>query len=208
VVGENSIGDDDELDEIGVEELLLAHLKEKFGTWREAWIDLIAVAPPHAVLAPPRPVLLWAIESGDLDTDPAGGDDPADQVYFAVREGLIKIGFSGSPRRRLSRACTITRTFTGGTLQEAMLQNLFSESQVWRDDRPEGSSAEWYEPSPLLVKLANAGEALAMEARDAAARQLFREYWQIRYPNGCQIAIGADSSDTRVVEGQIGRPSI
>ena len=178
-----------DLSKIEVEELCLAYLKENFQTWREAWIDLISLAPPHAVLAPPRPILLWAIESGELDTDRNGGDDPADQVYFAVRDGLIKIGFSGSPRRRLSRACTITRTITGGTLQEAMLQNLFRDSQVWRDDRPEGSSAEWYSPTPLLVRLADAEKALTQEGADAALRHLFSQYWHERYPDGYRIEL-------------------
>lgn len=178
-----------DLDEIATEELCLEHLKKNFQTWREAWIDLIPLAPPYAVLAPPRPIFLWAIESGEIDTDPGGADDPADQVYFAIRDGLIKIGFSGSPKRRLSGACNITRTVVGGTLQEAMLHNLFRESQVWRDDRPEGSSAEWYKPTPLLVRLANAEEALTREATDAAVRHLFAQYWRERYPDGYRIEL-------------------
>jgi hypothetical protein len=87
-----------------VDELVLADLKGDFTTWRDAWAHWTTHGPAYAILAPPRPMLIWAIESGDLDTDPDGSDDPADQVYFAVRDGLIKIGFSGSPRRRLSRA--------------------------------------------------------------------------------------------------------
>jgi hypothetical protein len=180
----------DDLDEIATEELCLDHLKKNFATWREAWLDLIPLLPPHAVLAPPRPIFLWAIESGEIDTDPGGADDPADQVYFALRDGLIKIGFSGSPRRRLSRACKITRTIVGGTLQEAMLHNLFRDSQIWRDDKPEGSSAEWYQPTPLLLRLANAEETIAQEAKEAAFRRLFAQYWHERYPDGCTITVG------------------
>lgn len=171
------------------EALWLADLKERFPTWREAWADWTTHAPVYAVLAPPRPILIWAIESGELDTDVDGADDPADQVYFAVRDGLIKIGFSGSPRRRLSRACTLTRTVIGGSLQEAMLHNLFSDSRVWSDAKPEGSSAEWYRPTPLLARLANAEEVLAREAADAAFRRLFAQFWRERYPDGCQIVI-------------------
>jgi hypothetical protein len=175
--------------DIEVQELCLADLKNRFATWRKALTDWTTKGPAFAVLAPPLPIYMWAIESGDIETDPEGADDPADQVYFAVREGLIKIGFSGSPRRRLSRACTVTRTVYGGSLQEAMLHNLFQDSQVWRNDRPERSSAEWYRPTPLLVRLANAEEALAKEATDATVSQLFAEYWHSRYPDGCQIVI-------------------
>lgn len=139
--------------------------------------------PGYAAIAPPLPFYVWALESDELDTDPGGADDPADQVYFAYREGLFKIGFSGSPRRRLSRACTLTRTVSGGSLQEAMLHNLFADSQVWRDDKPERSSAEWYRPTPLLVKLAKGEEALRREA----GRALFAQFWRERYPDGCRI---------------------
>lgn len=172
-----------------VHEVCVTDLKERFQTWREAWTDWIIRAPAFAVLAPPGPIFIWAIESGELDTDPAGADDPADQVYFAVREGLIKIGFSGSPKRRLSSASTLTRTVAGGSLQEAMLHNLFSDSQVWRDDKPERSSAEWYKPTPLLVKLANAEEVLAREATDAAASRLFAQFWRERHPDGSRIEL-------------------
>jgi hypothetical protein len=182
-------GDDGDFDAITTEELCLDYLKENFRTWREAWVDLIPLAPAYAVIAPPRPIFLWAIESGEIDTDPDGADDPADQVYFALREGLIKIGFSGSPKRRLSRACKITRTVVGGTLQEAMLHNLFRESQIWRDDRPEGSSAEWYKPTPFLLRLANAKEALDQEVKDAAVRHLFAQYWHERDPDGYRIEL-------------------
>jgi hypothetical protein len=164
-------------------EICLADLKERFQTWR----DWTTRAPAFAVLAPPGPIFVWAIESGELDTDPGGADDPADQVYFAVRDGLIKIGFSGSPRRRLSTASTLTRTVSAGSLQEAMLHNLFAESQEWRADKPEGSSAEWYRPTPLLVKLANAEAALAQEA----ARGLFAQFWRERHPNGFVIKVPA-----------------
>jgi hypothetical protein len=170
-------------------EVLLAELRARFDSWREAWNDWIASAPAFAILAPPAPIYIWGIESGELDTDVSGGDDPADQVYFAVREGLIKIGFSGSPRRRLSRACTLTRTVAGGSLQEAMLHHLFGESQVWREDRPERSSAEWYRPTPLLVKLAKAENVLAREAADASMRRLFAQFWRERYPDGFQIVV-------------------
>jgi hypothetical protein len=167
----------------------LASLKKEFRSWREAWTDWTVRAPGFAVLAPPSPIFIWALESSELDTDPGGADDPADQVYFALRDGLIKIGFSGSPRGRLSSACVLTRTIVGGTLQEAMLHALFADCRVWRADKPEGSSAEWYKPTPLLAKLARAEETLACQARDVAARQLFARFWRERYPDGCQIAI-------------------
>lgn len=170
-------------------EVCLTDLKERFQTWRDAWADWTTHAPAFAVLAPPRPIFIWGIESGELDTDLGGADDPADQVYFAVREGLIKIGFSGSPRSRLSTASTLTRTVFGGSLQEAMLHNLFSDSRVWRDDKPERSSAEWYKPTPLLVRLANAEKVLAQEATDAAASQLFAQFWRERHPDGCRIEL-------------------
>jgi hypothetical protein len=170
-------------------EACLTDLKERFQTWRDAWSDWATHAPAFAVLAPPRPIFVWGIESGELDTDLDGADDRADQVYFAVREGLIKIGFSGSPRSRLSTASTLTRTVVGGSLQEAMLHNLFSDSRVWRDDKPERSSAEWYKPTPLLVRLANAEKALAQEATDAAASQLFAQFWRERHPDGCRIEL-------------------
>lgn len=173
-------------------QVCLTDLKENFRTWRDAWTDWTTRAPVFAVLAPPRPIFIWAIESGELDTDLSGADDPADQVYFAVREGLIKIGFSGSPKRRLSAASTLTRTVLGGSLQEAMLHNLFNDSRVWRDDKPERSSAEWYRPSPLLVRLANAEEVLTQEATDAAASQLFAQFWRERHPDGCRIAVIGD----------------
>lgn len=169
-------------------------LKERHDCWREAWSDWALKAPGFIFMSPPLPYYVWALESGELDTDPAGGDDPADQVYFAYREGLIKIGFSGSPKRRLSSACTLTRTVYGGTLQEAMLHHLFAESQVWRDDRPERSSAEWYRPTPLLVKLANAAEVIKKEAADAALRSLFAQFWRERYPDGCQIIVPGPKS--------------
>jgi len=172
-----------------IHEVCLADLKERFQTWREAWTDWTTHAPAFAALAPPGPIFIWGIESGELDTDPGGADDPADQVYFAVREGLIKIGFSGSPKRRLSTASTLTRTVFGGSLQEAMLHNLFDDSRVWRDDKPERSSAEWYKPTPLLVRLANAEKVLAQEAADAAASQLFAQFWRQRHPDGCRIEV-------------------
>jgi hypothetical protein len=174
-------------------EVLLAELQGKFNSWREAWTDWTANAPAYAILAPPAPMFIWGIESGELDTDLGGADDPADQVYFAVRDGLIKIGFSGSPSRRLSRACTLTRTVVGGSLQEAMLHNLFHESQVWRQDRPERSSAEWYRPTPLLVKLAKAEEVLAREVADAEMRRLFARFCQERHPDGLKIVVSAES---------------
>jgi hypothetical protein len=170
-------------------ERCLTDLKERFQTWRKAWTDWTTHAPAFAVLAPPRPIFIWGIESGELDTDLGGADNPADQVYFAVREGLIKIGFSGSPRSRLSTASTLTRTISGGSLQEAMLHNLFSDSRVWRDDKPERSSAEWYKPTPLLVRLANAEKVLAREAADVAASQLFAQFWRERHPDGCRIEL-------------------
>jgi hypothetical protein len=170
-------------------EACLIDLKERFQTWRDAWTDWTTHAPAFAVLAPPRPIFIWGIESGDLDTDVGGTDDQADQVYFAVRDGLIKIGFSGSPRRRLSAACTLTRTIAGGSLQEAMLHNLFDDSRVWRDDRPERSSAEWYRPTPLLVRLANAEAALAREANEAAESKLFAQFWKERHPDGYRIEL-------------------
>lgn len=166
-------------------EALLTVLKSRHGNWREAFADWALKAPGYVVMSMPLPYYVWAVESGELDTDPGGADDPADQVYFAYREGLIKIGFSGSPRKRLSSACTITRTICGGSPQEAMLHNLFAENQVWRDDRPERSSAEWYRPTPLLVKLAKAEEAL----KEEAARSLFAQFWRERYPNGSQIIV-------------------
>jgi len=147
----------------------------------------VTKVPAYAAIAPPLPYYVWAIESGELDTDPDGANDPADQVYFAYREGLIKIGFSGTPRKRLSRACTITRTVYGGSLQEAMLHRLFEDTSVWRDDRPERSSAEWFRPTPLLVKLARAEEAIKKEAGQA----LFAQFWRERYPDGLQIVIPA-----------------
>lgn len=167
----------------------LVDLKERFRSWRDAWADWTTHAPAFAVLAPPRPIFVWGIESGELDTDLGGANDPADQVYFAVRDGLIKIGFSGSPNSRLSSASTLTRTVCGGSLQEAMLHNLFRDSQVWRADKPEGSSAEWYRPTPLLVRLANAKEVLAQEANDAAVSRLFAQAWRERHPDGCRIEI-------------------
>jgi hypothetical protein len=176
-----------------VHETCQADLKERFKTWREAWTDWTSHAPAFAVLAPPSPIFIWAIESGELDTDIGGADDPADQVYFAVRDGLIKIGFSGSPKRRLSTASTLTRTVLGSSLQEAMLHNLFSDSRVWRDDKPERSSAEWYKPTPLLARLANAEEVLTQEATDAAASQLFAQFWRERHPNGCRITVIGDA---------------
>jgi len=169
-------------------ERCLTDLKERFQTWREAWTDWTVRAPAFAVLAPPGPIFIWGIESGELDTD-RSADDPADQVYFAVREGLIKIGFSGSPRSRLSTASTLTRTVFGGSLQEAMLHNLFSESRFWRDDKPERSSAEWYKPTPLLVRLASAEKVLAREATDATASHLFAQFWRERHPDGCRIEL-------------------
>jgi hypothetical protein len=171
-------------------EVCLAELKERFQTWRDAWIDWTTRAPAFAVLAPPGPIFIWGIESGELDTDPGGADDPADQVYFAVREGLIKIGFSGSPKSRLSTASTLTRTVVGGSLQEALLHNLFHDSQVWRADKPERSSAEWYKPTPLLVRLANAEKVLAREATEVATSRLFAQFWRERHPDGCRIEIG------------------
>lgn len=170
-------------------EAALADLKELFPSWRSAWTDWTARAPASAILAPPLPIWLWAIESGELDTDVGGADDPADQVYFAVRDGLIKIGFSGSPRRRLSAASTLTRTVLGGSLQEAMLHNLFRDNQVWRDDKPEGSSAEWYAPTPLLIRLANADAVLTRQAAEAAAIRLFAQFYRERYPDGHRIKV-------------------
>lgn len=170
-------------------EVCLADLKERFQTWRDAWADWTTHAPAFAVLAPPRPIFIWGIESGELDTDLGGADDPADQVYFAVREGLIKIGFSGSPRSRLSTASTLTRTVFGGSLQEAMLHNLFSDSRVLRDDKPERSSAEWYRPTPLLVRLAKAEKVLARGATDAAVRRLFAQFLRERHPDGFRIEL-------------------
>jgi hypothetical protein len=167
----------------------LAHAKKEHATWREAYADWVMKVPAFAAIAPPLPYYVWAVESGELDTDPGGADDPADQVYFAYREGLIKIGFSGAPRKLLSRACTITRTVFGGPLQEAMLHGVFAESSVWRDDRPERSSAEWFQPTPLLVKLAKAEEAIKKEA----AHALFARFWRERYPNGCRIVIPSSS---------------
>ena len=171
-------------------QVCLVDLKERFQTWRDAWTHWTTHAPAFAVLAPPGPIFVWGIESGELDTDPGGADDPADQVYFAVREGLIKIGFSGSPRRRLSTASTLTRTVFGGSLQEAMLHNLFSDSRVWRDDKPERSSAEWYRPTPLLIELARAEEALVREV----ANKQFAQFWTALHPNGCRIKIAPDPS--------------
>jgi len=50
-----------------------------------------------------------------------------------------------------------------------MLHNIFDDSREWRTDKPEGSSAEWYRPIPLLAKLANAEKALADEvAKDSS----------------------------------------
>jgi hypothetical protein len=77
----------------------------------------------------------------------------------------------------------------GGSLQEAMLHNLFSDSRVWRSDRPEGSSAEWYRPTPLLVRLANAEKVLAREAAEVAFDHLFAQFWKERYPDGRRIVI-------------------
>lgn len=171
-------------------EAQLAALKDSEASWREAYSKWVLKVPAYAAIAPPLPYYVWAVESGELDTDPAGGNDPADQVYFAYREGLIKIGFSGSPRRRLSSACTLTRTIYGGSLQEAMLHNLFADSQVWRDDRPERSSAEWYRPTPLLVKLAKAEEAI----REEAGRALFAQFWRERHPDGAKIVIPANGT--------------
>jgi hypothetical protein len=74
-----------------------------------------------------------------------------------------------------------------------MLHNLFRESQVWRDDRPERSSAEWYRPTPLLVKLAKAEQVLARESARTAAARLFAQYWHERYPDGCKIVIPTTS---------------
>ena len=168
---------------------VLAVLKQEYGTWREAWTDWTKIAPARAVLAPPSSIFIWALETDELDTDPGGADGPADQVYFAVREGLIKVGFSGSPQRRLSSASVLTRTVVGGSLQEAMLHNLFADCRTWRDDRPERSSAEWYRPVPLLVKIAKAEEVLARQMRAAAARHVFAQFWRERYPNGMQIPV-------------------
>lgn len=170
-------------------ELRLAELKESFPTWREALAAWSAHAPAPVAMWPPSPYFVWAVESGELDSDLGGADDPADQVYFAVRDGLIKIGWSGSPRRRLSTASTLTRTVFGGSLQEAMLQNIFADSQEWRDDKPEGSSAEWYRPTPLLVRLANAEAAFA----DEAAARLFAQFWRERHPHGCRIEVTAQT---------------
>lgn len=150
--------------EIDVFQGHLALAQKEYATWREAYADWVTKAPAFGAIAPPLPYYVWAIESGELDTDPGGADDPADQVYFAYRDGLIKIGFSGAPRKRLSRACTITRTVYGGSLQEAMLHGLFADTAVWRGDRPERSSAEWFRPTPLLVTLAKAEEAINEEA--------------------------------------------
>jgi hypothetical protein len=72
-----------------------------------------------------------------------------------------------------------------------MLHHLFADSQVWRDDRPERSSAEWYRPTPLLVKLAKAEAAL----QDEAARSLFAQSWRERYPNGSQIIVPANTAE-------------
>jgi hypothetical protein len=166
-------------------EIGLESLKSDFPNWRDAYTDWTTRAPAFAVLSPPSPYFVWAVESGELDTDLGGADDPADQVYFAVRDGLIKIGWSGSPRSRLSSASTLTRTVFGGSLQEAMLHNIFDGSREWQADKPEGSSAEWYRPTPLLVRLANAEAALAREA----GHRLFAQFWHERYPDGCRIEI-------------------
>jgi hypothetical protein len=80
-------------------EALLATLKGRHANWREASADWALKAPGYLVTSMPLPYYIWAVESGEFDTDPGGADDPADQVYFAYREGLIKIGFSGSPRK-------------------------------------------------------------------------------------------------------------
>ena len=72
----------------------------------------------------------------------------------------------------------MTKTVYGGSHQEAILHNLF-----------QAGSTEWYRPTPLLVRLANAEEALAKETTDAAVRRLFAEHWHSRYPDGCQIVI-------------------
>lgn len=190
------MGNDVEVSALLSHEAILADLKRRFPAWRSAWTDWTEKAPAFAILAPPTPIFIWAIESGELDTDPGGADDPADQVYFAVREGLIKIGFSGSPRSRLSSASTLTRTVVGSSLQEAMLHNLFSDSQVWREDKPEGSSAEWYRPTPLLVRLANAEVVLTHEASQAAASRLFAQFLRERHPDGLRIPL-VDPQKTR-----------
>lgn len=179
------------MSEIEKFEAHLAYAKQEYANWREAYADWVTKVPGFAAIAPPLPYYVWAVESDELDTDPGGADDPADQVYFAYREGLIKIGFSGAPRKRLSRACTITRTVHGGSLQEAMLHGLFADASVWMDARPERSSAEWFRPIPLLVKLAKAEEAINRDA----GRALFAQYWRERYPNGLEIVVPAKRAD-------------
>jgi hypothetical protein len=70
-----------------------------------------------------------------------------------------------------------------------MLHNLFSGSRVWRDGKPEGSSAEWYKPAPLLVRLANAEKALTREAADAATSRLFAQFLRDRHPDAYHIEL-------------------
>lgn len=142
--------------EIRTLEICLAHFEDNFATWRDAFSDWTANAPPTMVFWPQPAHYVWAIKSGDLDSDMSGADDPADQVYFAVRDGLVKIGSSGRPSQRLSPKATLTRTIFGGSREEAMMHNLFRSFSVYRDDRAEGSYTEWYRPCPLLVELAAA----------------------------------------------------
>lgn len=166
--------------ELRILEICLQDLKSRFPDWRAAFTDWTRIAPARLAMRPPAPYFVWALESGDLDTDPGGFDDPADQIYFAVRDGLIKIGWSSSPQRRLSSACTLTRTALASARHESMLHLLFAQARVWRDDRPERSSSEWYAPTPFLVRLAKAGDVLKREQADRLALQCLND----RFPNG------------------------
>lgn len=75
-------------------------------------------------------------------------------VYYIYRDGLIKIGYTGSydSRMRGLRPDAILAVRHGDELEEADTQTLFKLHRVYFD-RPRGAPGrEWFHPGPDLVE--------------------------------------------------------
>jgi hypothetical protein len=85
-------------------------------------------------------------------------DSGEPSVYFAERDGLIKIGVSIHPRSRVAgQAAALLATLPGDARTETALHLAFADLRV---------EGEWFRPGPALLRLI---DLLAKRAAKASA---------------------------------------
>ena len=100
--------------------------------------ELVASAPPFTAEQ--------ALKLRAILTSPAGSDatPPPDVVYYAERDGLIKIGTSTAVQRRIHElAAVLLTTEPGGRKEETQRHRQFAASWV---------HGEWFRPDEDLLR--------------------------------------------------------